>query len=100
MRPDRQVQILEVAAGGYDNVGDPLQQVGKGRVGFTELGGIRPRARRGEPQLVPVCRPVGRRHATEPIDAVTSVRTACTTTPFRYSPTVQPCSSASPGSAI
>ncbi len=28
------------------------------------------------------------------------MRTACTTTPLRYSPTVQPCSSGSPESAI
>src|SRR5260221_6517954 len=31
---------------------------------------------------------------------LTSVRTDCTSAPLRYSPTVQPCSSGSPGSAI
>src|SRR5260370_21686158 len=46
-----------------------MQPVGKGRVGFAELGRIRTRTGRGESQLVPVCRPVGRRHATEAIDA-------------------------------
>jgi len=68
---------------------------------FAKFGGIRARIGRGEPQLVLVWRPVGRRHATEPIGAV-DIREEqiAPAPPLRYSPTVQPCSSGSPGSAI
>src|SRR5262249_50765574 len=60
----------EVAARGHGDSVDLLQPVGKGRVGFAELGSIRPCAGRGEPHLVPVWSAVGRRHAIKAINAV------------------------------
>ena len=38
---------------------------GKNRVGFTELGSLRPGAGRGELQFVSFCRTIGRWHARE-----------------------------------
>src|SRR5256884_9163142 len=69
IRPDRQVQILEVAARGHREGGDPLQPVCKGRVGVAQLGGIRTRSRRGGPKLVAGCPSVRPRPVTETIDA-------------------------------
>ena len=70
VRVDRQIEVLQIAAGEHDDLGDPLQLVRELRMRSTEQRRAGRRAGPAEAQLIGVDRRVVRHDAAHSVDAV------------------------------